>query len=184
MEDRTILGLFLSREKDAIGAAANKYGGLCRRLAENILGSPEDGEECFNDTLFRLWNEIPPKKPENLGAYAARITRNLALDRLRERSALRRGGGRTAECLHELEDCLPDDSGDFADRLALRDALNGFLSGLKPEARQIFVKRYWYMESVSVIAREMGLGESKVKMSLMRSREALKTKLQQEGFDT
>lgn len=180
MEDRDIVGLFWDRAQEAIGAAAGKYGRLCRGLAGNILGDPEDAEECFNDALFRLWNEIPPKKPENLGAYAARVTRNLALDRLRERSALRRGGGRTAECLEELESCLPDGSSDPTDAIVLRDVLNGFLSGLRTEQRQIFVKRYWYMQSVSEIAGDMGLGESKVKMSLLRSREALKKLLEEE----
>ncbi len=179
MEDRNIIKLFFARSEDALRATREKYGQLMGFIAGNILSDRRDAEECVSDVLFKLWNRIPPDDPENFKAYAAAVTRNLALDRLDAQKAARRGSGRTAECLDELAQCLPDKA-DFTEELALRDALNGFLAGLNLETRQIFMKRYWYMYSVSEIAREMGAGESKVKMSLLRTRNALKSYLEKE----
>ena len=180
MEDNKIVELFWKRDEGAISAVKEKYGRLFLKIAENILGSASDAEECVSDGLFRLWNEIPPNRPEKLGAFGAKVVRNLSLDTLRRENALRRGGGMTAECLEELDGCLPLADGDIAETVALKDSLNSFLAGLSPEARKIFLKRYWYMSSISEIASEMGLGESKVKMSLLRSRNALKTHLERE----
>ena len=180
MEDKKIVELFWKRDENAISATEEKYGKLFLKVAVNILGSDSDAEECVSDGLFRLWNEIPPSRPEKLGAFGARIVRNLSLDVLRRENALRRGGGKTTECLEELDGCLPADEGDIAEKIALKDSLNSFLGGLSPQSRQIFLKRYWYMQSISEIAGEMGLGESKVKMSLLRIRNALKTHLERE----
>ncbi|MBR4941537.1 MAG: sigma-70 family RNA polymerase sigma factor [Clostridia bacterium] len=180
MEDKTIVELFWQRAENALSAVSEKYGKLCRRLAENILGNSADAEECFNDTLLSLWKFIPPERPENLGAYAAKITRNHALDSLERKNALRRGGGRTAVCLDELDACLPANNGDMADDLALKNALDKFLGTLSEDARKIFMKRYWFMRDIPEIARETGFSESKVKMSLLRSRESLKKHLESE----
>lgn len=180
MEDKKIVELFWKRDEKAISAVKEKYGRLFDRIAQNILGSASDAEECVSDGLFRLWNEIPPSRPEKLGAFGAKVVRNLALDALRREKALRRGGGRTAECLEELDEILPCGDGDIAEKIVLKDSLNSFLKGLSQESRQIFLKRYWYMQSISEIAKEMNLGESKVKMSLLRSRNALKTHLDKE----
>lgn len=180
MEDRKIVELFFQRDENAICAVKEKYGKLYAHIAANILGSEFDGEECVSDGLFRLWNEIPPASPSNLGAFGAKVVRNLCLDRLRRENALRRGGGRVAVCLDELEGCLPSAEADVSETVALKDTLNRFLESLSEESRQIFLKRYWYMWDVSEIARDLGLGESKVKMSLFRSRKALKTYLERE----
>ena len=185
--NRAILGFigiaFFKKQLHTQAYAENRfavYGKLFQKIAVNILGSDSDAEECVSDGLFRLWNEIPPSRPEKLGAFGARIVRNLSLDALRRENALRRGGGKTTECLEELDGCLPADEGDIAEKIALKDSLNSFLGGLSPQSRQIFLKRYWYMQSISEIAGEMGLGESKVKMSLLRIRNALKTHLDRE----
>ncbi|MGN1452102.1 MAG: RNA polymerase sigma factor [Eubacteriales bacterium] len=183
MEDEKIVELFFARSEKAIDLAQEKYGGLSRRIAGNILGTREDAEECVSDAFFRLWNRIPPEKPRRLGAFVAAITRNLSLDALEKRKAFRRGGGQTDVCLEELEECLPDGAADAADSIVLKDALNGFLAGLKPETRRIFLKRYWYMCSISEIAEDCGVGESKVKMSLLRARKELKRRLEREEIE-
>ncbi|MBR6771966.1 MAG: sigma-70 family RNA polymerase sigma factor [Clostridia bacterium] len=180
MEDKKIIELFFQRNEEAISAVKEKYGRLFSKIAENILGSASDAEECVSDGLFKLWNEIPPANPERLGAFGAKVVRNLSLDALRRENALRRGGGRSAECLEELDEVLPGDGGDFAESIALKDSLNSFLSGLSYDSRRIFMKRYWYMQSISEIARETGFSESKVKMSLLRTRNALKSHLEKE----
>ena len=180
MEDNKIVELFWKRDEGAISAVKEKYGRLFLKIAENILGSPSDAEECVSDGLFRLWNEIPPNRPEKLGAFGAKVVRNLSLDTLRRENALRRGGGRTAECLEELDEVLHGTENDIEERVVLKDSLNTFLGGLSADARQIFLKRYWYMQSISEIARETGFSESKIKMSLLRSRNALKTHLERE----
>lgn len=180
MEDKNIVELFWKRDEGAISATKEKYGKLFQKIAVNILGSDSDAEECVSDGLFRLWNEIPPSRPEKLGAFGARIVRNLSLDALRRENALRRGGGRTAECLEELDGVLHGTENDIEESVVLKDSLNTFLGGLSADARQIFLKRYWYMQSISEIARETGFSESKIKMSLLRSRNALKTHLERE----
>ena len=104
MEDAEIVALFWSRDDGAIPAAQARYGGRLLRLAEQLLHSPQDAEECVNDTWLRAWRAIPPERPENLFAYLVRVCRNLALDRLDRRSARKRAG----EVLTgELETCLP-----------------------------------------------------------------------------
>ena len=183
MEDEKIVELFFERSENAVALAREKYGGLSRRIAENILGTREDAEECVSDAFFRLWSSIPPEKPRRLGAFVAAITRNLSLDALEKRKAFRRGGGQAEICLEELEECLPDQTSDAAESIALKEALNGFLAGLKPETRRIFLKRYWYMCSISEIAEDCGIGESKVKMRLLRARKELKRRLEMEEIE-
>ena len=145
-------------------------------VAYNILGNREDAEECVNDALMRLWQAIPPAEPVSLGAYLLTAVRNAARDRLTYQKAQRRGSGLLAESIEELSDCLP--SADHPDRMiesiALRDALNRFLSALKPTARMIFLRRYWLCLSVKEVAAETGCSVSRVNMSLLRTRKKLK----------
>lgn len=186
MEDTELLELFRARSGTAIAGAGKKYGPYCRAIAYRILESREDSEECFNDTLLRAWDSIPPAAPENLGTYLGRITRNLALDRLRSRDALKRGGGSVMEAMEELAGCLPDSpdpEGTVMDQIVVRDTLHAFLGTIKADERIVFVKRYWYLESIREIARDMGCTQGRVKMSLMRTRNALKQQLQKEGIN-
>ena len=144
-----------------------------------MLHSREDSEECVNDTWWRAWSSIPPERPRILSAFLGTITRNLALHRYEKLHAGKRGGGETAAALEELAEVLA--SGDVTEAEAilqtegseLTELLNGFLGGLSPDARVIFLQRYWYMEPVKEIAAGLGVSEGKVKMSLLRTRRKL-----------
>ena len=157
-EDEEILDRFFARDEGAIGICRDKYGGRCRAVAENILGSPEDAEECVSDALLRAWGAIPPERPRFLGAWLAAVTRRLAA-----------GDG---DPWNTEEDTLE----------RLRDALNRFLAGERPEARRIFLRRYWYACSVAECARREGKSEAAVKMSLSRTKKRLRAFLEKEGF--
>ena len=184
MEDKQIVDLYWARSEQAISATAEKYGKYCHAIAFNILHSDGDSEECVNDTYLKAWESIPPMRPERLSTFLGKITRNLSLDRYRRDNAGKRGKGEVPLALEELYECLPSGSGDdtVAEDILLTDIFNRFLSELTPEARKFFVRRYWYLSSVKEIARSYGVGESKVKMSLQRSRIALKELLKQEGI--
>ncbi len=182
MDDRDIVELFFARDEGAIDACREKYGKLCHSVAYNILRSPEDAEECVNDTYVRAWWAIPPEKPERLGAYLARMCRNAALN-MREKSHAQKRKGEVLLAEGELELCLPDRMDESIDKILLDELLGRFLGALRPYARRIFVLRYWYFYSVKEIAQHLSMGESRVKMSLMRSRRALGQFLEKEGFE-
>lgn len=185
MEDRQIVELFNRRSEDALAECQGKYGRYLESLAMAILEDRSDAEEAVNDLWLRVWNAIPPANPENLKAYLARILRNLALDRLRQERTISRSGGQIPLILDELEGAIPDPSGDPArqsEREDLSGALDRFLEGLPVKSRRIFMARYWYMRPIAEIAGAMGMGESAVKMSLLRAKRELKDFLEKEGI--
>ena len=183
MDDTRIIDLFWERSEDAIAETSKKYGRYCLSIAYTILQNNEDSEECVNDTWIRAWGAMPPHRPYNLPAFLAKITRNLSLDRCRRDTADKRGAGRLRLALEELADCVPASYQveQIVDEITLQELLNSFLGSLTQENRKIFMRRYWYMSTVKEIADEYGLTESKVKMSLLRSRRQLKKLLQKEG---
>lgn len=183
MEDGQIIELYWNRDQRAIQETDGKYGKLLGGIAWNLLRSREDSEECVNDTYLRAWEAIPPTRPGFLRTWLGQITRNLSLDRWKKRGAEKRGGG--AELLlGELEDCLPAPGGPerAVEDGELAAALSAFLRGLSREGRAMFLRRYWYGESVAEVARALGCGEGKVKSSLFRSRKALRAFLEKEGI--
>ena len=183
MDDCKIVQLFFARSEEAIIKTSEKYGGYCHTIAYNILHNHQDSEECVSDTYWKAWHSIPPQCPKNLSAFLGKITRNLALDHFRRYSAKKRGGTETAAALDELENCLRfgDDIDEHVNEMALINALNDFLESCSIENRKIFMRRYWYMSSIKEIATDYKLSESKVKMSLLRSRNQLKAFLDKEG---
>ena len=184
MDDREIIELHWTRSEHAVRETAQKYGAYCQAVAYGILRTPEDSEECVNDTWLQAWNAMPPQRPERLGAFLGRITRNLSLNRLKAMTAQKRGGEAAAAALEELRDCVPA-PGDVEQTVEDRElsrALDRFLAGLRSETRKFFLQRYWYLRSVTEIAAQYGVSESKVKMSLLRTRKALKAFLEKEGL--
>lgn len=175
MEDAEIVGLFLARSEEAVGALAEKYGPLCRRMAENILGSPRDAEECVNDAWLGVWNAIPPEKPDPLRTYVLRIVRNVSLKCLSRKNAAKRGGGH-ALALEELEGVLsgPDTAETALEAGELVRLIEGFLDTLSAENRVIFLRRYWFSDPYGEIARRMGVSEKNVSVRLTRLRRQLK----------
>ena len=184
MDDREIIELYWARSESAITSTARKYGRYSHTIAYAILGNFEDSQECVNDTYIKVWNSIPPQRPNNLAAYIGRITRNISLDRYRAYTAEKRGAGHTENVLNELETCVlgANDGRDFDDHLALTDILNRFLESLPPQTRKVFMRRYWYFSSIKEIAKEYRMTEGKVKMLLLRARGALKKYLEKEGI--
>ncbi len=182
MEDETIIGLYNDRDEDAIAQTDQKYGGYCRTVSYNIPQNRPDPAECVHDAYLHTWNAIPPERPRSLKAFVGRITRNLSLNRLAEKKAAKRGGGRYEAVYDELDASLshaacPDGLGE----IELRDLLNRFLADLPEDRRNLFIGRYWYFQSVAEIAAQTGFTQSKVKMQLKAARDALRDYLQKEG---
>lgn len=182
MVDSKIICALFQRSDDAISALAAKFGSRLQALALNIVGSREDAEECVNDTYLAIWNTIPPVKPDPLSAYVYRVGRNLALRRLRHNMAQKRNSYYDAS-LDELAGTL---SGvtleETADARALGRSIDAFLDTLNKENRIIFLRRYWFGDTVQQIAIDRGLKENAVSVRLSRIREKLRIYLTEEGF--
>ncbi len=185
MEDQKIIELFFARDEQALRETQRSYGGYCHAVARAILGSDEDAEEAVSDALLRVWETIPPQKPDNLKLYLARVTRNGALDLWRKRTAGKRGGGQVFIALEELGDCVAG-STDTASKLEAKELghiVSSFLRTLKQRDRGIFLRRYFYMEDTGAIARRYGMREANVLQILSRTRKKLKHYLIQEGYE-
>ena len=184
MDDKQIIDLYWARSESAIAETDKKYGRFCCRIAFNILTNSQDSEECVSDTYLKAWSIIPPKKPVKLSTFLGKITRNLALNRYEKYTAQKRGSGEVPVALDELAECIPDPTSveQAVDNRILVDKLNMFLEGLPAEARKIFMRRYWEVCSIQEIAKLYGISESKVKVSLFRTRGKLKSYLEQEGI--
>lgn len=184
MNDDRIIELYLMRDEEAIKLTAEKYGSRLRSLAYGIVNNRQTAEECENDTYLKAWNAIPPHEPRGyLYAFLARITRHVSLNCCRARDQLKRRAF-ICELSSEMEQCIPspDDSECLMDEAALRNAINGFLGKLSEEKRNIFVRRYWYLDSVADISKRFDLSESKVKTTLFRCRRELRDYLEKEGY--
>ena len=181
MDDSRIIELFWQRSDDAIDAAAEKYGKLCHMITGNLLRNDEDAEECVNDVWYNLWNAIPPERPKNLTAYIARIARNLAMKRLTHRTAFKRQAAEVS--FEELNGCVPDPvtPESVLERKALARAVDGFLDTLQPEDRNLFLRRYWFFDSIKTLADTFRISESNVKIKLHRIRKKLKDYLEKEA---
>jgi RNA polymerase sigma-70 factor (ECF subfamily) len=184
MDDQQIIDLYWARSENAISETAKKYGKYCHAIAYHILHNDEDSEECVNDTYLNAWEAMPPHRPHRLSAFLGKITRNLSLDRYKRLAAEKRGSGQVPLALNELLECVPtaDSTEKVVDDLALTESLNRFLGTLSVDSRKIFLRRYWYLIPVKEIAADFSISESKVKMSLLRSRKELKQFLEKEGI--
>ena len=184
MEDNQIVELYWARSETAIAETEKKYGRYCHYIAYQILYNDEDAEQVVNDTYLKIWNTIPPQRPDLLKSYAAMVSRQLALNTYEKQHTQKRGG-QVPLVLDELSECIPDndDSADVGDSIALSDALDRFIWTLPQRARNIFVRRYFYTSTISEIAKDFSLKESNVTMHLLRTRKKLAQFLKKEGFD-
>ena len=183
LDDNTIISLFFERSEQAIEELDRKYGPAVKKTASNILRDQQDVEECVNDTYLGCWNRIPPQRPDPLISFVCRIARNLAVSRLRSEKAAKRNHEFDL-VLDELEDSIPSGIDVEADCLAkeLASAVNRFLAGLDYNDRFLFVRRYWFADSVKDIAAAVHSRENRVSVRLFRLREKLRTALKKEGF--
>lgn len=184
MEDEQIIALYFSRDELAIRETDEKYGRLCFQIANHLLQSPQDCEECVNDAYSCLWKQIPPQHPQCLMAFLGKITRNLALKRLEYASAAKRSPDAVIS-LSELEEVLPDrqPADSAADDASIGRLIDAFLRQQKADVRNVFLRRYWFFDSVSEIAARYHFSESKVKSILFRTRSKLRQYLKKEGVD-
>lgn len=181
MNDADIIALYWGRDEQALRETNAKYGPYCYAVAQNILFCREDSEECVSDTWLRCWNAIPPRRPADLRFFLAKITRNLSFDRFKAKHAARRGGGETPLVLDELARCIPAASSREYTDLELRDSIGRFLHSLPARECGIFLRRYFFTESVAAIAARYRITESNVLVILSRTRKKLRTHLESEG---
>lgn len=183
MEDSQIVDLYWKRDEAAIDETERKYGALCRLVAKNILSVDEDAEECVNDVLHQAWNAIPPQRPDKLGAWLGKVTRNLALNLWNKNHTQKRYAGMTA-LLSELEECLP--APDTVEReledAELSAAIDGWLRTLPKEERVLFLRRYWYGVELQALAAERGVSPNRLAQKMLRLRRRLKQTLEKEGY--
>lgn len=184
MDDRRIVEHFLNRSEEALLQIDIKYGRYCHRVAFNVLGNAEDSEECVNDAYMRVWGSIPPNEPSSLSAYVGKITRNIALDKLRQKNSSKRGNGEVPVLLDELAECVSgvDELERRQDSAEIIDALNGFLETLSATERGVFMRRYWMMEPIADVAARYDISVSKTTTMLFRLRGRLKKHFMKEGI--
>lgn len=184
MTDQQIIEMYWNRNESAISVTAEKYGTYCYAIAFNILNDEEDSKESVNDTYIETWNKIPPYKPNILKNFLGRIARCISIDRLRKKTAGKRGGGELPEVLEELSECIAKSGNPIneMERKLLNETVNDFIKGLKDTEQKVFLCRYWYAESIREIAEQCRFSESKVKSMLMRTRKKLYERLETEGL--
>lgn len=181
MDDNQIIALFFSRDEDAIRQTDAAYGRKLYHLADNILRNDQDAEESVNDTYMKTWDSIPPQKPTHFFAYIARICRNFALKKLDWSNAQKRNG-QIVELTMEMENCIPDKQQEYQmNTQELGRLLDAFLRTLTPKNREVFLRRYWFADSIGEIAVRYSISESAVQMRLNRSRNKLAEYLAKEG---
>lgn len=184
MEDSRIIELYWQRSENAITETDKKYGAYCSTVAFNILLNQEDAEECVNDTWLGAWNAIPPNRPSILRAFLAKITRNLSIKRLEKKLAEKRGGMAEFIVLDELEECIGDqtDVEGIVESHELEELIRRFVRGLPERDGNIFIRRYFFTDSVASIAERYRISENHVMVILSRTRKKLKKELMKEGF--
>lgn len=184
MDDLEIVSMFLLRNEQAVQNAQNRYGAYCRTIAMRILANEDDAAECVNDVWLAAWNSIPPNEPERLSTYLGKLTRNIAIDKVRSDRAAKRCTGEYALSLDELAEVLPDQRTTEKEIQGkeLERAVSTFVQTLPEVQQRVFLCRYWYFDPISEIAKRFGFSDSKVKSLLHRVRGKLKVYLKQEGL--
>lgn len=185
MEDSKIVDLFFERSEQALTELSDKYEKLCKKISINILGNEEDALECINDSYLGVWNTIPPEKPDNLKYYLLRIVRNSSLKRFHSNTAEKRNSFYDV-ALQELQECLPDENTIERKLLSneISDLLNSFLESQNKVNRIIFVRRYYFNDSIAEISKRVNMTENNVSVRLNRMRKSLKNHLEKEGIKT
>ncbi len=185
MHDNRIIELFFARDEAAIAESERKYGSYCRAAAMRIVGNEPDAEEILNDTYLRAWNSIPPERPVHLRLFLAKIARNLAINRLKEQSRQKRGGGEAELCLHELAEFLPSPErieSEYEERELVKK-INLCLRTLPERDAGIFINRYFHVEETAAIARKYGMTLAATQKILQRTKAKLKAFLISKGYE-
>jgi len=184
MTEQELIDLYWKRSERALFETEKSYGSYCRSIAYHLLRSREDTEESVNDTWLAAWNTMPPQRPDSLRIFLGKLTRNIAISRLRQRESKKRGGGETFLTLEELGECLPGD-GDperIVEAEELTACLNAFLKTLSRRDRSLFLGRYFYGFTEMELSKRLDMKQSSVHTVLYRSREKLRELLKKEGI--
>ena len=185
MEDSKIIDFYLNRDESAISHTADKYGSMLRSVSKRITGDAEEAEECVNDTYLEAWNRIPPSKPRDyFPAFLSRIVRNISINRCVQRERLKRKAFIT-ELSEEMEQCIPssDNVESRIDEMEFGRLISGFLRKQSEEKRKVFIRRYYYLDTVTQIAEEFGCSENRMTQRLLKIRKKLKTFVEKGGYE-
>lgn len=184
MNDSQIVELYWNKNMNAISASMDKYGSYCFTVAYGILNDTQDSEECVNDTWLRAWNAIPPARPNILKVFFAKITRHLSFDRYKATKAKKRGGGDMPLVLEELAECIASESDveGLVNANELGRVVNQFVASLTEREQKLFVRRYFFSDSIKAIAERCDMTENSVNVTLSRIRRRLKEHLSKEGY--
>ena len=184
MDDQSIVVLYWDRSEQAIAETDRKYGAYCYSIAYHALANSEDAEESVSDTYMAAWNQLPPHRPSILATFLGKITRRISINRWKAKNTAKRGGGQITLTLEELDDCV--DGKQNIERAyeshELVWAFNRFLETLPETERDVFLRRYWFFDSIADIAESFGFAQSKVTSMLYRTRGKLRKQLEKEGF--
>lgn len=185
MEDKEIVDLYWERNELAIEETAKKYGNYCRKIAFSILRNEEDTLECINDTYLKVWESIPEERPHYFIAYIAKIAKNISINRYNKKMSKKRGSGEITLVYEELANGISSKSeiDSLVELQHITEVINVFLGQLDTIERIIFVRRYWYVDSIKDIAKRYHYSEGLVKTKLHRLRKQLKKQLLKEGVE-
>lgn len=184
MEDAQIIELFFARSEDAISELDKKYGKLCHKLADNILASAQDAEECVNDAYLSTWHAIPPQRPESLPAFVGTLVRRCSITRYRANTAMKRNSHYDM-CMEELETFLASPQQAMEEHYAARElaaAIERFLDTQSKENRVLFMRRYWYADSFAEIGKLLGITEGNAR-AFFRRHERDRREIRRRGPD-
>lgn len=185
MNDEALVQAFWDRDEDAIRTAKKQYEPYCLYIANNVLHNSLDAEECLNDALLAAWNSIPPQRPGNLKTYLGKLIREIAVDRWRRNRAQKRISPESLVSLDELEELVGSSTvEEAAEEADLAHEISVFLRRLPETQRDLFIRRYWYYDSIDQICKRYGFGKSRVTVSLKRTRDKLAEHLKKEGYLT
>lgn len=182
MEDLQIIELYFKRDEAAITETASKYGAFCHGIAFNVLSNHADAEECVNDTYLQAWNSIPPLRPDKFGSWLGRVIRNIAINLWNKNHRQKRYAG-IEQVLNELEECIPGPQTveHIMEEKELAKAIDMWLTSLPQDDRVLFMRRYWYGESVKQLAKKCGVTPGKLAKRMFKLRQSLKSTLEREG---
>ena len=185
MTDNDIIKLFCDRDEQAIRSVEEKYQSYLYKISANILCDEQDVHECLNDTYLSVWNSIPPNRPNAFKVYIGRIIRNISINKLKSQKTKKRGGGQVEDVFYELDECVSTafDVEESINEKELTLLIEKILRSQPKQKRRLFIKRYWYVNSIKEIATEFNMSEGKVTAILCRMRKDLKIILKTEGFD-
>ncbi len=185
MNDQAIVQMFWDRDEDAVAEAKEQYKAYCLYIADNVLHDRRDAEECLNDALLAAWKSIPPQKPENLKTYLGKLIREIAINRWKRNTRRKRIRSDVIQSLDEIAEIVSGGDFDAAlEEAELSREISRFLRAAEETKRNVFIRRYWYYDSIDSICRRYGFGKSKVLMMLKRTRDELAQHLKKEGFIT